>query len=197
MIVDPEFLLEVGEPGIVAKKLASILVGDRERCEAFEAEVESKLTSLSALKPGKDRKIQATLVQLFIAEALWAQEQVAILRSELPELIDSVRLDQKTGFSSNSALTKFLNSWTDAGEKPTPEQLVEIWRDSPVGEERLDGQLSSKRFDLLATQAAAVGATVLDDGIKWLPARWMLRPLSWPFRVAHFVTFRFRRSRTK
>ena len=198
MIVDPEFLLEVGESGIVAKRLASILAGTPERRDTFAAMVESKLNTLTAMNPGKERKTQATLVQLFIAEALWDQEQTAILRKELPELIDSIRLDQKAGFSSDRELTRFLKSWTDAGEDPSSEQLVEdLGTILQFGAERLGGQLTSKRFDLLATQAAAVGATVLDDGIKWAPARWILRPLSWPFRAAHFLTFRFRRSRTR
>jgi hypothetical protein len=98
------------------------------------------------------------------------------------------------GLVSTKELKEFIARHADVGAGSTPEQLMKTWNDSPVGQERLGGQLRSKRFDMLATQAAAVGATVLDDGIKWAPARWVLKPLSWPFRVAHFITFRLRRS---
>ena len=195
MIVDPEFLLEVGDPGTVSQRLASVFQGSPVQRDTLRTAIESKLNALIDVEPGKERKNQAAVVQRFIAKALWAQEQTAILRAELPSLITSARSDQKGGMSATAALTNFITS-SDVGEDSPPEQLIETWNNCPVGQERLSGQLRSKRFDMLATQAAAVGATVLDDGIKWTPARWILRPLSWPFRVAHFITFCLRRSRT-
>lgn len=124
------------------------------------------------------------------ASLLVARLHLDILRQEMPQLADAVGDDGLDGADANGNGPKFLRRFERALGIPaaenaaglrqkspavagqlSAEQLVELFREAKVGEEKVQQEFGSDRFTVMAARATAVASTALagkHSGLKLL-----------------------------
>lgn len=124
------------------------------------------------------------------ASMLVARLHLDILRQEMPQLADAVGDDGSDGAAANGNGPKFLRRFERALCIPmaknatgprqklagvvgrlSAEQLVELFREAKVGEEKIQQEFGSDRFTVMAARATAVASTALagkHSGLKLL-----------------------------
>jgi hypothetical protein len=187
MLVDPEFLLESGAPNEIASRLAAVRGGDEIEVDAFATAIAGPLTELASLPSGPVRLDTSRELQRFIAEQIWNKRRTDILRTELPDLIASVRADERAGVKFPSGAQEFLAIGSAISSDSSASDLLAAWNLAPNGGPRLAEQAKTRRFAEIASQAATVGAGVFDDSIPWWPVRLALKPVRWALRMVNIA----------
>jgi hypothetical protein len=190
LLVDPEFLLERGEPSEVGARLASLQGGT----DDFATQISEGLSELAAMPLGLARQTAAEQLQVIIASKLWIRRRTEILQLELPGLVNSVHSDELAGVKFPENTDSYIKAAADLTPASTPEEVVDAWTLSTVAGWRLTQQFETRKFADTGSRAAAVGASALDRSIPWAPVRWAFKPLVWALRdVNRFATMSFRR----
>ncbi len=180
MLTDPEFLLELGDPGYVSSLLLPRL-GDSINANSLM----QALALVAETSAGKDRDNAVAAFRTMVVRPIWEERRIAILREEIPGLLESIERDIRAGLATTPALTAYMKSSGKLAKDPSDDEVQKAWTDCPVSAQRLGNQIRSARLIRQATQAGAVGVDTFETAIIWRLGRWPLKPIYWTLRACN------------
>jgi hypothetical protein len=118
---------------------------------------------------------------------MWKERRIAILREEIPGLLESIKRDIRAGLVTTPALAAYMNASGKLTKESTDDEIQKAWTDCPVSTQRLGNQIRSARLIRQATQAGAVGVDTIETAISWRVGRWPLKPIYWILRACNIL----------